>query len=138
MSLYNSLFGCHPLAMFVLRTLGLHVSSVPRFRDVYLQAGKIVVYTRSGGGNRDYYESEESCRECYPSLFNVPGQEPEGPWNSDLRRHPLYISDSDCEIDSTYANFYFCYPIDYRSELEMLEHEKPTISPADCWRKVLE
>lgn len=57
MSLYNLLFGVDDNADFLLALLGLTRKDVGRFRDAYLDDGKIAIYTRNGGGNRDCWHS---------------------------------------------------------------------------------
>ena len=53
MSFYNMLFGQNPASDVLLATLGLTRGSVGRFRDCYVKDGRICVYTRNGGGNRE-------------------------------------------------------------------------------------
>lgn len=64
-----------------------------RFRDIFYNkeedgTGKIVLYTRNGGGNRDWYGY----------VFDL------------LSEHPLYIKDYDDDFDSTYAYIEFKSP----------------------------
>ena len=64
-----------------------------RFRDIYFEAEegsapKIILYTRNGGGNREYYQY----------IFDL------------LEAHPLYITDYDDDFDSTYAYIEFRAP----------------------------
>lgn len=64
-----------------------------RFRDIYFQneegeQPKIILYTRNGGGNRDYYQW----------VFEL------------LESHPLYITDYDDDFDCTYAYIEFSAP----------------------------
>jgi hypothetical protein len=64
-----------------------------RFRDIYFEyeegkEPKIVLYTRNGGGNRDWYQY----------VFEL------------LSNHPLYIQDYDDDFDSTYAYIEFKAP----------------------------
>jgi hypothetical protein len=64
-----------------------------RFRDIYFEnqdgsAPKIILYTRNGGGNRDYYHW----------VFEL------------LEKHPLYIQDYDDDFDCTYAYIEFKAP----------------------------
>jgi len=86
MSLYNAIFGKNPYSAALLMTLGITEANVPRFRDCFLDKhGKIVIYTRTGGGNRDDYKSENDF------LTTLPG----------------YIRDEDNDFDSTYASFIY-------------------------------
>lgn len=135
MSLYNMLFGVNQLAPFLLATLNLNDSKVPRFRDCYLRDDKIVIYTRTGGGNRDFYDSEESCRSNYPEYFD--GEDaPSGPWNDDLRAHPNYVFDEDDDYDRTYAYFYFSYPDDYAADLKALASADKSHTPSEQWQNL--
>jgi hypothetical protein len=64
-----------------------------RFRDIYYQHEegsdpKIVLYTRNGGGNRDWYQY----------VFEL------------LENHPLYLNDYDDDFDCTYAYIEFKAP----------------------------
>lgn len=88
MSLYNSLFGFHPLASLVLHALGS--PSIQRFRDAWVDVTtkEMVVLTRTGGGNREEYLDA----------------------NTALAKHELYIRDEDDDFDATYARFYFRIP----------------------------
>lgn len=140
MSLYNMLFGVNQRTPILLATLGLTTSDVPRFRDCYVKDGRIVIYTRTGGGNRRYYDSEESCRENYPEDFDVDsGNEiPDGPWNSTLTSNPFYERDEDDDFDCTYASFYFRFPDKFRDDLLALEACVQTHTPTDRWKALLE
>ena len=60
MSLYNMLFGVNPAAPILLAMLDTTQDKIPRFRDIYIKDEYIVIHTRTGGGNREYYESRES------------------------------------------------------------------------------
>lgn len=104
MSMYNLIYGYDPMAPVLLSILQLHPLNVPRFRDCWWNGEHIVVYTRTGGGNRPFYESAESCRKNYGDDSCT------GPWNEDLRKLSTYVYDKDCDLDSTYAEFYFDLP----------------------------
>lgn len=110
MSLYNALFGFNPLAGLLLAMLGLKPDDVPRFRDCYYNGEHICVYTRTGGGNRDSYESPERRKANYPDLYQTDEEVNAGPFNRDLRKVPEYVYDDDDDYDSTYATFYFKVP----------------------------
>ncbi len=112
MNMYNLLFGQNPMSGVLLSILG--IEDVPRFRDAFLDTSedetRIAIYTRTGGGNRDFYECEERCRDNYPEHFNGGAPEPNGPWNCDLRDVEGFIYDADDDFDSTYATFYYRVP----------------------------
>ena len=98
MSLYNQILGTHPFAGPLFALLGLNTDSsdgkypVGRIRDMYIvKRGEeyiIILYTRNGGGNR---ESNQNSFDA-------------------LSKHPNYIKDYDCELDSTYAYVEFSIP----------------------------
>lgn len=133
MSLYDLLFGQNADAAHLLQTLGLSPAQIPRFRDVYWDGLFIVVHTRTGGGNREFYESEASCRNNYPDYFEDPTKAPKGPWNEDLRKIPGYVRDEDEEYDCTYANFYFRPPAELEETLKGLPADMP---PSEKWAAV--
>jgi hypothetical protein len=136
MSFYNMVHGYTSMAPILLKILNLTPDNIPRFRDSYLQEGKIVVYTRTGGGNRDYYENEEECRRNYPEYFKEGSDDnPSAPWNDDLRAHPNYESDYDDDYDSTYASFYFTIPEEYK---EFLAEAPEETLPKEKWEAVYE
>ena len=55
MSMYSLIFGQNKAADAILATLGLTREAVGRFRDCFITAGEIAVYTRKRGlkGNND-------------------------------------------------------------------------------------
>ena len=88
MSLYNMIFGMNPDSDKLLSFLGKTQDDFGRFRNVYMEDGYIVVYTRNGGGNRDVYEE----------VFD------------EMSTHPWYSHDADDDFDCTYASIYFKIP----------------------------
>lgn len=95
MSLYNMVCGVKPAAFFVLPVLGKHPEEYPRFRDCFIgdeeqpkTDGKIIIYTRTGGGNRASYGEE----------------------NAAITQMDGYQFDYDDSFDSTFANFVFDIP----------------------------
>lgn len=136
MSLYNMMFGVNTNSADVLKALGLTSGDVPRFRDAYVSEEQLCVHTRTGGGNRDYYESLEVCMDNYPEYFEGDDKpnEPTGPWNEDLRSHPWFIRDEDDGFDSTYATFYFQPP----KEIVENINADPSLTPAEKWQLLFE
>ena len=105
MSLYNMLHGVNPCCFWILPMLGRHPDQYPRFRDCFLEDeerpqhnGRIQVYTRAGGGNRDDYELE------------IIG----------LRSMETYVTDHDDSFDSTYATFVFEVPGRWQDDYEKI------------------
>lgn len=91
---------CMPVKSIVLKfleTINLNPDDVPRLRDAWANKDftTVTVYTRTGGGNRVAYAAE----------------------NLALTKHPLYISDVDCDIDSTYAKFTFSMPEEQKAAM---------------------
>ena len=92
MSLYNMVCGNNPLFQLFLAIVKVPFEIIPRFRDLYLvlENGKplVVIYTRTGGGNRGAYLEA----------------------NGALAAHPNYFKDCDDDFDSTFAHWYFHVP----------------------------
>ncbi len=88
MSLYNMIFGKNPSTKEILALLGLTELDVERFRDCWIDGkeSRIVILTRTGGGNREHYQNEK------------------------LTSNPYYIRDFDDDFDSTYAYYEFAIP----------------------------
>ena len=104
MSMYNMLFGQNPASALLLSMLHITQDDVGRFRDCYLQRDpvtqklRIVVYTRNGGGNREYYAEVTEA----------------------LRAHPEYSWDEEDEGDDTYTSYFFKVPESVKSVVDEL------------------
>jgi hypothetical protein len=96
MSLYNMLFGKNSNTGIILAMIGLKEWDIERFRDCGIYDGKICIYTRTGGGNR----------EGYP--------------NKILTNNPYYEYDEDDDYDSTYATYYFSIPKEIADDVKGL------------------
>jgi len=92
MSLYNAVFKTQPAALIILKALGAEPEKVPRIRDAWVTKDgdefRLVIFTRTGGGNRQDYE--------------------EG--NAYLRSLPGFVSDRDDEFDATFAKWSYLPP----------------------------
>ena len=112
MSLYNMIYGFNPACIVIMPMLGRKQSDYPRFRDCFIEDGKIAIYTRVGGGNRncgfgeeELYEDENFVRtydddfDCtYGTyLFNVPEK-----WKSDFDK---IIEGKLSEVSDEYYNY---------------------------------
>lgn len=115
MSMYNILFGESPLSSVLLIALGITKEQCGRYRDCYLDGGEIVIFTRLGGGNRDFYVTEIEY----------------------LRSHPCYTRDEDDAFDCTYAYFYFSFPSQYAEELKAISLNKD-FTPSEKWIMLFE
>ena len=118
MSMYNMVCGNNPCFGILARILDTvePLSEVPRFRDMYTRAEgdqlQIVLYTRTGGGNREEYEEQ----------------------NNALAAHPLYVKDWDDDFDTTFAHFAFSVPPEFEADLRefhLLVEEHPKFLAAD-------
>jgi len=83
----------------ILSAIGIKEEDIPRLRGVGIDDGKILIHTRTGGGNRENYEDK----------------------NNALASNEYYISDEDDDFDCTYANFWFRIPEELTEELLKLE-----------------
>ena len=133
MSLYNMMFGNSPLAGITLNALNLTPNDVPRFRDAYFEADedRLVIYTRTGGGNREYYGEPDGY---------YGNEDYEGPFNSDLEAHPNYLRDEDDDFDSTYAYFYFSIPESFAPIFETFKSlgAGQDLNPTEKFAKMIE
>jgi hypothetical protein len=92
--MFNMVAGVSPELKFVLGFLGFttetreNFNKIPRFRDAYVIPGephRLVIMTRTGGGNRaDYAEENE--------------------W---MKTIPGYVEDYDDDFDSTFAHWVY-------------------------------
>ncbi len=90
MSFYSMICGQHALAGSLLGAFDLEELDFARFRDVGLDpdGSHLNVFARVGGGNREEYQR----------VF------------TELREHPLFVSESDDDYDNTYCTFRFRAP----------------------------
>lgn len=139
MSLYNAVFGVNPFSRALLKMLGIQEDTIPRYRDCFLnEAGdEIIIYTRTGGGNRDFYESLEECKSNYPEYFDK-GEDPTGPWNCDLRKLPGFKYDVDDSYDATYANFHYEIPEAFKGLAPILRDMGASNDPTKQWKAMME
>lgn len=115
--LYNLMFGTEPLSRILLAMLGLTPGAVPRFRDCYLSDHPvhgpcIVVYTRTGGGNREEYEDDNQ------RLTEVAG----------------YLGDKDDTFDNTYAKFAYRLPDEVR---QLYDTYGPAMEPDEKFKAAI-
>lgn len=124
MGMYALTHGQNPLGPDLLFVIGLTVDDVGRYRDAYVSEGKIAVYTRNGGGNRECWEEEADDCHCTGCIAT-----------RHLPAHPLYSSDRDDDFDETYATFYFNIPDDWRERLAALDIGE--FDPSARWTAVI-
>jgi hypothetical protein len=112
-SLYNMMFGVNKMYPILLKVLNLTLEDIGRFRDAFItENDEIAIYTRLGGGNREYYQE---------TIAN-------------LRSHPNYKYDKDDDFDCTYATFYFSIP----KGAEWLKVFKEDFEPNEKWEEKIE
>ncbi len=103
-------FGESKQADILLAVLDLTRGDLYRYRDCYLtDDGRIAVYTRGGGNNRDCYCWQYADHEL------APGEHLDGcavVAQRKMEMHPLYLYSEDDDCDSTYATFYYRVPDD--------------------------
>ena len=126
--MYAMIFGENEASDAILATLGLTRGDVGRFRDVFITDGKIAVYTRNGGGNRECWEDSKEGTECHCPGCTI---------CDILPRHPMYLSDADDDFDSTYATVYFRFPPEYAEELRRLDSGEK-FDPSQRWLDAIE
>lgn len=114
MSLYNMVNGVNPVAFYILPVLGKHPDEYPRFRDAFIgdesrpdTEGKLIVYTRTGGGNREAYEEE----------------------NQAIRDMPGFLFDYDDDFDSTFACWVFDIPDKWKQDVKLIMRGDRDVSP---------
>lgn len=93
MSLYNMINGFNPACVFIMPMLGRKQEEYPRFRDCFVEDGKIAIYTRVGGNNRGCGYGEE-----------------------ELYKDPNFVTTYDDEFDSTYATYLFTVPEKWKND----------------------
>ena len=135
MSFYNLLFGENPLSDYLLGILDLTKEKIPRYRDCFLtEDNKICIYTRTGGGNRDYYDNLKRHKaNCdYEKCDHIM------PFNDDLRQHKWFTCDRDDDFDCTYAYFYYDPPQDIKELFECFSDSEAKSNPGKKWECLLE
>ena len=125
MSMYNLLFGANAAGPAILATLGLRPDDFRRYRDCFVADGKIAVYTRMGGNNRDMWYDPEF------------GGSEDGKEYEKLTGHPCFISDDDDDFDNTYSTFYFKFPDEFAEDLKKLDSGAP-FDPDKRWLDAIE
>lgn len=101
MSLYNLINGYNSACIFILPMLGRKPEDYPRFRDCYVENGKIAVFARVGGNNRNAGFGEE-----------------------DLYKDPNFDSTYDDEFDNTYGTYLFNVPEKWKDDFDKLTNGK--------------
>ena len=103
MSLYNMMFGFNPACLFIMPMLGRKQEEYPRFRDCFVEDGKIAIYTRVGGNNRGCGYGEE-----------------------ELYKDPNFVTTYDDEFDNTYATYVFNVPEKWKADFDKIMNNDPT------------
>jgi hypothetical protein len=116
--LYTMVFGVNQVARPLLHALEIDHRSVPRFRDCFLfhDGQSIVIYTRTGGGNREEYRSQ----------------------NDAMKFHKYFLRDEDDSYDSTYALFHFSIPEEIAEDCAELVKKGYGVNPPLRWQRTIE
>lgn len=102
MSLYHQVRGVNLATFLVLPALGKHAEMYPRFRDCFVRKNRIVILTRTGGGNREDYVKE----------------------NQEIKDMPGFICDADDDFDSTFAYWEFAIPKEWEKDITLILNGK--------------
>ena len=87
----------NPACIFIMPMLGRRDTEYPRFRDCFVEDGKIAIFTRVGGNNRDCGFGEE-----------------------ELYADPNFVSTYDDEEDSTYGTYLFNGPEKWKLDFDKI------------------
>jgi hypothetical protein len=118
--MYNMVFGENRMGPAILATLGLSTGDFMRYRDCHVANGKIAVYTRMGGNNREMWRDEATNEDRYDKLTS----------------HKHYLDDQDDDFDNTYATFYFGFPEEFAEDLKKLD-SRVEFDPDQRWHDAL-
>jgi hypothetical protein len=112
------LFGVNAFSSTLLQMLGTTPNKIPRYRDCFLSKDgtEIIIYTRTGGGNREAYEVE----------------------NESLRLIPGFKRDEDDDFDCTYASFFFEVPEHFKAQVTLIKDMGAITNPIERWKQLLE
>lgn len=115
---YHILFGYNHLVGPLLDALKIDPDSVGRFRDCFLNIDgtEIIIYTRTGGNNRDAYAATIEM----------------------LQNHPRYLRDEDDSFDCTYSLFHFSIPEDVADVCKKLGSLGHGVDPAKRWKDTID
>lgn len=97
MSLYNAMMGFNPACVLIMPMLGRRQDEWPRFRDCFVEDGKIAIYTRVGGNNRGCGYGEE-----------------------ELYKDPNFVKTYDDHFDDTYATYIFNVPEKWKQDFDRI------------------
>ena len=121
MSLYNLMNGVNQSTFYILPMLEKHPDAYPRFRDCFLWDAEnpeyddhIIIYTRTGGGNRDDYEVE----------------------NEAMRQMEGFVTDYDDSFDCTYASWVFKVPDKWKPDFDKIK-EGDLMNTSDEYKALL-
>lgn len=97
MSLYNMINGFSRACVFIMPMLGRTQYEYPRFRDCFVEDGKIAIFTRVGGNNRGQGFGEE-----------------------ELYKDPNFVTTYDDSFDSTYGTYLFDVPEEWKADFDKI------------------
>ena len=115
MSLYNMMMGFNPACVWIMPMLGRRQEEWPRFRDCFVEDGKIAIYTRVGGNNRGCGYGEEK-----------------------LYIDPYFVETYDDDFDNTYATYVFNVPEQWKSDFDKICEGKISDTSAEYQKYIRE
>lgn len=124
MSLYNMTFGYNPATILLAPMIAAEDPRefFPRFRDCYAEDGRIVVYTRVGGGNRTY-----GMHPPHDCMYDDDCPEMEWSFHEDrLYALPTFDETWDDEFDSTYGYYAFRVPDEFKADFDAIMEGDPS------------
>lgn len=115
--LYNAVFEINPFAPALVGILGLDAHKIPRLRDAVIKPDRqrIIVYTRTGGPNRQTYAERAKY----------------------LTANPHYASDRDDAVDATYAHYEFRIPDEHAGIVADMAQRGGVVDIEVRWRQFL-
>ena len=115
MSLYNMIKGYNPACIFIMPMLDKKQDEYPRFRDCFVEDGKIAIFTRVGGNNRNCGFGED-----------------------ELYKDPNFVTTYDDDFDNTYGTYLFNVPDKWEEDFDRIMSGKIDEVSDDYYNHVCE
>ena len=115
MSLYNMIKGYNPACILIMPMLDKKQDEYPRFRDCFVEDGKIAIFTRVGGNNRNCGFGED-----------------------ELYKDPNFVTTYDDDFDNTYGTYLFNVPDKWKEDFDRIMNGKMDEVSDDYYNHVCE
>lgn len=115
MSMYYMINGVNPVSDILTRMLEIDIKDIERFRDcgIDYENNQIWIYARTGGNNREYFKNEI------------------------LTKNKYYLNDKDDSFDSTYAEYNFSVPDQFKDIIyKFKEFNRDRINWEEIFKKL--